>query len=75
MKMVLIIVGAVLIALSGFALANKGISYTRQEQIMDMGPIHATAQTRETIEVPAFVAAAGLLLGTGLLVVGVRQKG
>ena len=73
MRTLLIVVGVVLIGLSALALANRGISYTQREQVVDVGPIQASAETRETIEVPVPVAAGGLILGVGVLVAGVRR--
>jgi hypothetical protein len=74
MKIVLIVLGIALIALSGLALANRGISYTREETVIDIGPIEATAETRETVDVPVWASVAGLILGAGLLTAGVRQR-
>lgn len=74
MKTVLIIVGVALVAFGGIALVNEGISYTREEQVVDIGPIEASAQTRETLEIPVWGAIAALAIGGGFLVAGVRQK-
>jgi hypothetical protein len=35
--------GILLVILGALALAYQGISYTRQEKVLDIGPIHATA--------------------------------
>ncbi len=75
MKTVLIIVGVALVALGGIALVNEGISYTREEQVLDIGPIEASAETRETFEIPLWGAIAALAVGGGFLVAGVRQQG
>lgn len=75
MKTVLIVLGVVVLALSGIALANRGISYTREEQIIDMGPIQASAETRETFHVPVWASVLGLAVGAGLVVAGTQYKG
>jgi hypothetical protein len=68
------IVGVLLIIVSGIALVSKGISYTREEKVLDIGPIEATAEEREFIPIPVW--AAGLMLATGviLVVAGVRAR-
>jgi len=69
------IVGVVLIVLGVIALVYGGISYTRQEKILDLGPIEATTETRETIPLPPILGALALAGGIVLLVVGARRAG
>jgi uncharacterized membrane protein len=38
--------GILLVVLGILALAYQGFSYTRQEKVLDIGPIHATADKR-----------------------------
>lgn len=66
--------GILLIVLGGLALAYQGISYTRQEKILDIGPIHATAETRERISLPPILGGLMLAGGIVLLVAGSRQR-
>jgi hypothetical protein len=42
-----------------------GVSWTREETVLDLGPIEATRRERETIPVPPIVG--GLLLVGGVL--------
>jgi len=69
------IVGVVLIVLGVIALVYGGISYTRQEEFLDLGPIEATRETRETIPLPPVLGALALAGGIVLLVVGARRTG
>ena len=46
------IAAIVLIVVGVIALAYGGISYTREKKVIDIGPIEATAKTRETIPLP-----------------------
>ena len=39
-------IGILLIVLGGLALAYQGFNYTHQEKVLDLGPIHATAEKR-----------------------------
>jgi hypothetical protein len=67
------LVGIVLIVLAVIAFAYQGISYTKREKVLDIGPIQATAEKRETIPIPPIVAGAALLGGIALLFVGSRN--
>jgi hypothetical protein len=65
--------GIVLIVLGVIALAYGGISYTREEEILDIGPIEATAERRETIPLPPVLGGIALVGGIVLLVYGGRK--
>jgi hypothetical protein len=67
-------VGILLVVLGALALAYQGITYTHREKIIDVGPIHATADERKTIPLPPIVGAIALAAGITLLVMGGRQK-
>jgi uncharacterized membrane protein len=67
-------IGIVLVVLGALALAYQGINYTRQEKVLDIGPIHATAETHERIPLPPIVGGLVLIGGIVLLVAGARQK-
>ena len=69
------IVGILLIILGIVALIYGGISYTREETIVDLGPLQATAQTRETIPLPPILGGLALVGGIVLLVADSRKKG
>jgi len=66
--------GILLVVLGALALAYHGISYTRQEKVLDVGPIHATKDTQEQIPLPPILGGLALLGGVGLLVAGARKK-
>jgi len=66
--------GIVLVVLGALALAYQGITYTRQEKVIDLGPIHATADTQERIPLPPILGGLALVGGIALLVAGARQK-
>jgi hypothetical protein len=63
-----------LIVLGVIALAYGGISYTREKKVLDIGPIEATAQTRETIPLPPVLGVAAIAGGVILLVVAGRKR-
>ncbi len=64
------ILGIVLIVLGVIGLAYGGISYTREETIVDIGPIEATAEQQERIPLPPVLGGAALVGGIILLVMG-----
>ena len=68
------IVGILLIVIGVIALAYGGISYTKREKIVDIGPIEATAERRETIPLPPLLGGLALAGGVVLLIAGSRRK-
>jgi len=68
------LIGIVLLVLGALALAYQGINYTRQEKILDVGPIHATAEKHERIPLPPVVGGLAMAGGIVLLIMGARQK-
>lgn len=68
------IVGLILIVLGIVALIWGGISYTREEKVLDIGPIEATAETRETIPLPPLLGALSLVGGVALMIAGSRRR-
>lgn len=68
------LIGIVLIVLGGLALAYQGFNYTRQEKVLDVGPIHATAERHERVSIPPLLGGLALVGGIALLVVGARKN-
>ena len=66
--------GILLVILGVLALAYQGINYTRQEKVLDIGPIHATAEKNERIPLPPILGGLMLVGGIVMLVTGSRQK-
>ena len=64
----------VLIVFGVIALAYGGISYTREEKVLDVGPIEATAKTRETIPLPPLMGVAAIAGGTVMLLAARRRR-
>ena len=67
-------VGVILIILGVVALIFGGISYTTNEEVVDLGPIEATAEQKKTIPLPPVLGAIALIGGIVLLVVGSKKK-
>jgi hypothetical protein len=66
--------GIVLVVLGALALAYQGFNYTREKNVVDLGPIHATVDSQEHVSLPPIVGGLALAAGLGLLVMGAKQK-
>ena len=66
--------GILFIVLGGFALAYQGFNYTRQEKVLDVGPIHATAERHEHVYISPILGGLALVGGVVMLIAGIRQK-
>jgi uncharacterized membrane protein len=67
------LVGIALIVLGIVAFAYQGITYTSREKIIDIGPIHATADTQKTIPLSPLLGGLALAGGIALVVVGAKK--
>jgi len=67
-------IGILLIVLGGLALAYQGFNYTRQEKVLDIGPIHATREDQEHVSIPPLLGGLALAGGIALLVVGAKKN-
>jgi uncharacterized membrane protein len=67
-------VGILLVVLGGLVLAYQGFNYTHQEKILDIGPIHATAEEHDRVSIPPVIGGLALVGGVVLLVVGAKKN-
>jgi hypothetical protein len=65
--------GILLVVLGALALAYQGFTYTRQEKVLDVGPIHATAERHERVSIPPLLGGLALVGGVALLVMGAKR--
>jgi len=70
----IMLLGIVLIVLGVTALVYQGISYTSRERILDIGPIHATADTKKTIPISPILGGLALVGGIVIVVRGIGAK-
>ena len=68
------IVGLVLIVLGVMALVYQGITYTSRETVVDIGPLHATADREKTLPLPPILGIVAVAGGAALLFVGARKR-
>jgi hypothetical protein len=66
-------VGVLLIAIGLVALVYQGITYTSRETLIDIGPLHATADRQKTLMLPPVLGIAAVAGGVVLLIAGMRK--
>jgi hypothetical protein len=69
----LTVVGIILIILGVIALASEGITYTKTEKILDIGPIQATEKHQKTIPVSPIAGGAAVAAGLVLVIIGAKR--
>jgi hypothetical protein len=68
------VIGAALILLGVIALGYQGITYTSRETVIDLGPLHATADRQRTIPLSPLLGVVALAAGLVLVVGGLRGR-
>ncbi len=71
-KKILLILGVLLIVLGIAALIAGRISYATQQDVVKVGPMQATVETRRVITIPPVLS--GLVLVSGILLVYLGWK-
>ena len=66
--------GAALVVLGLLALAYQGITYTSRETVLDIGPVHATAERQKSFPLPPVVGIVAVVGGIALLLGGSRVR-
>ena len=67
------ILGIALIMLGIVAFTYQGITYTTRENVIDLGPLQATVDKKETIPLTPLVGGLALVGGIILLIGGSRR--
>lgn len=65
--------GVILIVLGLAALAYQGFTYTTRETVLDIGPVHATADREKTVPLPPVLGIVAVAGGVALLIAGARR--
>ena len=67
------IVGIILILVGVVGFALGGFSFTHREKVLDVGPIEATADDKETVPIPPILAGLALVGGVVLVAASARR--
>ncbi|MGE3474600.1 MAG: hypothetical protein AB7H70_02205 [Rhodospirillaceae bacterium] len=70
----MMIAGILLIVGGIAALVFGGITYTKHETVLDVGPIELEAKNKESIPIPEIAAILAAIAGVGLVIAGARSK-
>lgn len=68
------IIGVLLIIGGLAALLMGGFSFTRSEEVLDIGPVEASVERRERVPLPPIVGGLALAAGVALLFVGYKKR-
>ena len=66
--------GIVLVVLGALALAYQGFDYTRRDHVLDVGPMHVTAETQKRVPISPILGGLALVGGIAFLVVGSKKS-
>jgi uncharacterized membrane protein len=69
----LTIVGAVLILLGIAGLVFNQFSYSKNEPVLDAGPVHVEAEKEHHVAIPMIAGIAAIVAGLGLVVISRRS--
>ncbi|MBA3520982.1 MAG: DUF3185 domain-containing protein [Gemmatimonadales bacterium] len=67
------LIGIILIVLGVVGLALGGFSFTRKEKVVDIGPVEATADKKESVPVPPLLGALAIVGGVVLIAASARR--
>lgn len=62
-----LIVGVLLIVIGVMSLVFQGITYTTKEDVVDLGPVNVTTETKKSLPLPPVLG--GMALAGGILLV------
>ena len=67
------IIGLILIVLGVVGFALGGFSFTHKEKVLDVGPIEATAEDKDTVPIPPILAGLAIVGGVVLVATSARR--
>jgi hypothetical protein len=68
------IIGVILIVIGIIALVFGGITYTRREKVLDIGPLQASTERQKTIPLSPLLGGLALVGGVALMIAGSRRR-
>jgi hypothetical protein len=74
MRTLVTIVGVLAVLLGGYSLLGGEFSLTGRETVLEMGPLQATAETRDVYAVPPAAAGGLIVVGLAAMMFGARRS-
>jgi len=68
------ILGIILISIGLLTLALPYVTFTKQEKVLDIGPLEAVAEKKERIPISPVIGAVILVAGTGIVIASMRKS-
>ncbi|HEX7070761.1 MAG TPA: hypothetical protein VF190_08140 [Rhodothermales bacterium] len=68
------LIGIILIVLGILGFALGGISFTKSEEVADLGPLEIEKEETHTFPIAPIASGAAVVAGIALVVVGARQR-
>lgn len=69
------ILGIILIVVGILTLALPYVTFTKKEKIIDIGPIEAVTEKKESVPVSPIIGIVVLVAGAGIVIASVARKG
>lgn len=73
MRFSILVTGVALVLIGGYSLLGGGFSLAERETVLDLGPIQATAETRNEYRVPPVLAGIAVVVGLAAVAYGARK--
>jgi uncharacterized membrane protein YidH (DUF202 family) len=70
----MVIIGVILIALGVIGLVAGGVSYTKDKDTADLGPIDISVEEKERVAIPRAVSIGAVVAGVVVLLMGMRRR-
>jgi uncharacterized membrane protein YidH (DUF202 family) len=68
------VIGILLIVVGLLSLAMGAITYTRREEVLDVGPVEVTTEKHERIPLPPVLGIVSVIGGVTVLLAGSRRQ-
>ncbi|HYC30687.1 MAG TPA: hypothetical protein VEB59_00275 [Gemmatimonadales bacterium] len=68
-----VIIGVLLIVLGVVGLALGGFSFTHKEKVLDIGPVEATADEKESVPIPPLLGVLAVVGGVVLVATSAKR--
>lgn len=65
-------IGVILIVLGILGFIVDNISFTTDEQVAEVGPIEVEQQSERSVPITPLASGGAIVVGTGILIVGIR---